>query len=41
MLVPDTRKGKRGMRYMRVGSGYVQHYLSLSKLADNKRTDDE
>jgi predicted HTH transcriptional regulator len=41
MLVPDTSKGKRGTRYMRVGGGYVQQYLSLSELTDNKRTDDE
>ncbi|MCX5856084.1 MAG: hypothetical protein NTZ24_16195 [Deltaproteobacteria bacterium] len=41
MLVPDTSKGKRGTRYMRVGGGYVQQYLSLSELTDNKQTDDE
>ena len=41
MLVPDTSKGKRGTKYMRVGGGYVQQYLSLSELTDNKRTDDE
>jgi ATP-dependent DNA helicase RecG len=41
MLVPDTSKGKRGTRYMRVGGSYVQQYLSLSELADNKITDGE
>ncbi|MHB9097356.1 MAG: hypothetical protein ACYC5X_05980 [Syntrophales bacterium] len=39
MLVPDTSKGKRGTRYMRVGGGYVQQYLSLSELTDNKQTE--
>ena len=41
MLVPDTSKGKRGTKYMRVGGGYVHQYISLSELTDNKRTDDE
>ncbi|MCX5826223.1 MAG: hypothetical protein NTY86_22840 [Deltaproteobacteria bacterium] len=42
MLVPDTSKGKRGTKYMRVGGGYVQQsFLSLSELADNKQTANE
>jgi len=42
MLVPDTSKGKRGTKYMRVGSNYVQQsFLSLSELTDNKKTEDE
>lgn len=33
---------ERGTRYMRVGGGYVQQsFLSLSELADNKRSDNE
>lgn len=38
MLVPDTSKGKRGTRYMRVGGGVTQQpFLSLSLLVDNER----
>jgi len=42
MLVPDTTKGKRGTKYMRVGSGFLQQSIfSLSELADNEIADDE
>jgi len=40
MLLPDTSKGKRGTRYMRVGGDLVQQtMISLSEFVDNKRTD--
>lgn len=38
MLTPDTSKGKRETRYMRMGGSYAQQsFLSLSELIDNKR----
>ena len=42
MLAPDTSKGKRGTRYMRVGGSYAQQsFVSLSELVDNKHKGEE
>jgi len=42
MLMPDTSKGKRGTKYMKVGGGFIQQPMfSLSELVDNKLSEGE